>query len=225
MPENGSQHRRSRRNMPISPFPRIFLSASIPSPSRNEKYFRTADVIAIRDSLRALVTVALQRQLCIVFGGHPAITPMISLQISNLDKPVESHFLLYQSQYFLEKFPAENKSFSNVEIVPKINNDRTQSLEAMRVKMLDQSFVAAIFIGGMEGVVEEFELFSKLHPNQPVYPIASTGAAAALLYEEHRQIKKLPAELKSEISYLTLLRKVATDAFTRQPGPNGPSLF
>lgn len=39
----------------------IFLSASIPVIGRNEKYFNTADTIAIRDSVLALASIALPK--------------------------------------------------------------------------------------------------------------------------------------------------------------------
>ncbi len=38
----------------------IFLSASIPDPNRNEKYFNSADISAIRDAVRALATVIIR---------------------------------------------------------------------------------------------------------------------------------------------------------------------
>ena len=37
----------------------VFLSASIPDQSRHPKYYATADVIAIRDAVRALATVVI----------------------------------------------------------------------------------------------------------------------------------------------------------------------
>lgn len=61
---------------------RVFLSASVPLPSRNRAYFDTADVIAIRDAIRALTMVIIEEDIQLVFGGHPAITPMIRLQIA-----------------------------------------------------------------------------------------------------------------------------------------------
>jgi hypothetical protein len=36
---------------------KIFLSASIPLPERDPQYLGTADIIAIRDAVRALATV------------------------------------------------------------------------------------------------------------------------------------------------------------------------
>jgi hypothetical protein len=63
---------------------RIFLSASVPLPSRHREYFDTADVIAIRDAVRALTIVVVEQHGQLVFGVHPAITPMIR----RLKKPI-----------------------------------------------------------------------------------------------------------------------------------------
>lgn len=54
----------------------VFLSASIPDPARDKRYFGTGDTIAIRDAVIALVSVVLPRTK-LVFGGHPAITPLV----------------------------------------------------------------------------------------------------------------------------------------------------
>src|SRR5690606_35061305 len=54
----------------------IFLSASIPLPERDAKYYDTADIVAIRDAVIALTTVVLPHHR-IVWGGHPSITPLI----------------------------------------------------------------------------------------------------------------------------------------------------
>jgi SLOG cluster3 family len=71
---------------------RIFLSASVPLPSRNPLYFDTADVIAIRDAVRALTMVVVEQHVQLVFGGHPAITPMIRLHPRNREL-VEATFV------------------------------------------------------------------------------------------------------------------------------------
>ena len=55
---------------------KIFLSASIPFPERDRKFYDTADIVAIRDAVRALATVVIPRAH-LVWGGHPSITPLI----------------------------------------------------------------------------------------------------------------------------------------------------
>ncbi len=54
----------------------IFLSAGVPDPNRGPQYAKTADTVAITAAVSALVHVTLGRRL-LVWGGQPAITPMI----------------------------------------------------------------------------------------------------------------------------------------------------
>ena len=44
-------------------------------------------------------------------------------------------------------------------------------------------FDAAFFLGGMEGVVHEYNIFRTFHPRTPVFPIATTGSSAVQLFE------------------------------------------
>ena len=54
----------------------VFLSASIPDKDRDPKYYETADFVAIRDAVIAIATVVVP-EYRLVWGGHPAITPLI----------------------------------------------------------------------------------------------------------------------------------------------------
>jgi len=183
----------------------IFLSASVPLPSRHEKYFRTADQIAIRDSIRALVSAVIPPG-AIVFGGHPAITPMIRLLVLNKELSIESHVFLFQTRFFEKDFPPEVREFENLVLVDEVPNDLDASLAVMRETMIrSQNFSAAIFIGGMEGVEEEYRMFRRIHPNKPAYPIASTGAAALALYQQHMPERH---ELLQDLRYLSLFRRL-----------------
>ena len=51
---------------------KVFLSASIPYPDRDKKFYDTADIVSIRDSVRALATVVIPKAE-LVWGGHPSI--------------------------------------------------------------------------------------------------------------------------------------------------------
>ena len=51
----------------------IFLSASIPLPERDPKYIDSADIIAIRDAVTALIDVVIP-EYRLIWGGHPSIT-------------------------------------------------------------------------------------------------------------------------------------------------------
>ena len=186
--------------------PRIFLSASVPLPSRNAVYFDTADVIAIRDAVRALTMVVTEQNIQLVFGGHPAISPMIRLQISQTGAPVGERVIMYQSRYFERVFPDDNAAFEHVEMIDAVPGDREASLASMRAAMLGQEFRLGIFIGGMEGVEEEYAIFRRLHPDVPAYPVASTGAAAGRIFDADPELQREHPELRNEISYLSLMR-------------------
>ncbi|WP_459162063.1 SLOG domain-containing protein [Bradyrhizobium japonicum] len=105
---------------------RIFLSASVPLPSRNPMYFDTADVVAIRDAVRALTLVVIEENVQLVFGGHPAITPMVRLQLQQAGFPVAKKFVMFQSKFFRSDFPEDNEAFEQVILTDVVESDRTQ---------------------------------------------------------------------------------------------------
>lgn len=187
---------------------RVFLSASVPLPSRDAAYFNTADVIAIRDAVRALTIVVLEQEVQLVFGGHPAISPMIRLQIAQAGIAVGDRVLMYQSRFFHRQFPEDNAAFERVILTDIVDNDREKSLTRMREEMLGGKFICGIFIGGMEGVENEYKMFARLQPNAPAFPIASTGAAAAMIFNSDSSIQKQFPELKDEVSYIGLMRSL-----------------
>ena len=162
---------------------KIFLSASIPLADRDPKYFDTADNTAIRNAVIALARIVLPKAE-LVWGGHPSITPLIKLVLEKQNLKVEDHVTLYQSNFFSKFFPLENEYVEKI-IRTDALVDKISSLQLMRHKMIvENDFCAAIFIGGMEGVEDEYKLFKDVHPNIPVFPIASTGAASQILYFE-----------------------------------------
>ncbi|UPL50213.1 SLOG domain-containing protein [Hymenobacter sublimis] len=182
---------------------KIFLSASVPDPQRDQRYHGTADVIAIREAVRALATLILPSAM-LVWGGHPAITPLIRIIAEGLGLHTQSPVILYQSAFFEGSFPESNSAFETI-IVTKRAQDKKESLALMRQQMLtDHIFDAGVFIGGMEGVEEEFELFKRYQPNVSVLPLATTGGAAKVIYDQ--QPGAFPAILGSQYSYLSLFR-------------------
>jgi len=181
----------------------FFLSASVPLRARHEAYYQTADVVAIRESLRGLVAAVLPTSR-LVFGGHPAITPMVRVGAQRMGLNVSNSVTLYQSAWFCEDFPQDNEAFEKLIVTERLQSRET-SLSYMRHRMLtDQDYDAAVFIGGMNGIEEEWKLFGQHHPGVPRYPIASTGAAARILFEKNTG---LPEELATEFAYLHLFRK------------------
>ena len=160
----------------------VFLSASVPVVGRGT-YHETADPFLIQNAVREFVTVALGRRV-IVWGGHPAITPMVWAVCDDLGVDFSLAVILYQSRFFEDIFPDENRRFANVNYIDAIPEDRDSSLRSMRRAMLSRDdLVAAVFIGGMEGVIDEHTLFTELHPNATIVTIPATGGAALELAE------------------------------------------
>lgn len=180
----------------------FFLSAGVPMRDRDPKYYKNADNVAIRESLRGLIGAVLP-DCQIIFGGQPAITPMFRLIVREMNLDVRKHVVLYQSKFFRKDFPPDNAAFEAVVLTPDLG-EREASLASMRDAMLRNTFDAAIFIGGMEGIEVEWKLFRAMHPGVPCYPIATTGAAAKILFDNSPDA---PRELATEFAYLHLFRK------------------
>jgi len=167
----------------------VFVSASVPDPRRDARYFETADTVAIRDAITALVQVVTPAAQ-LIFGGHPAITPMVA-RVAASQKTLHN-VKMFQSGFFAPMFPRENAFFESLQITEPVfvdgRPDRGESLAQMRREMLAEGpFSAALFIGGMEGVEDEFRMIREMKDPPPCFPVATTGGAALLLarrYEE-----------------------------------------
>jgi hypothetical protein len=180
----------------------IFLSASVPLPSRDRRFFDTADVLSIREAIKALVEVVLPRNR-LTCGGHPAITPLLALFAR--EAGLESHGItIFQSELYEDMMPREIAHFVDVRIVRAIDHDKAASLTLMREEMIrSRQFAAAVIIGGMDGVFEELDMFVKYHPGAVVLPIATTGAAAAMIYRNGRYDE----ELSRDLTFPSLFRR------------------
>ncbi|MDI1235542.1 MAG: hypothetical protein PSX81_14795 [bacterium] len=187
---------------------KVFLSASIPYPDRDKKFYDTADIVSIRDAVRALATVVIPKAH-LIWGGHPSITPLIRFVMDRMNIDLKKHITLYQSLFFKEYFPPDNFAFENIVLTEKKNN-RDESLVLMRSKLINENdFKVGIFIGGMEGINDEYLMFKERHPNALILPIATTGAAANILYENQPQ--NFDIRLKNDYAYMALFRDLLND--------------
>lgn len=178
----------------------IFLSAGVPDPSAKH-FVCEGDTAAISALVRALLYVALGRRP-IVWGGHPAITPMVWAYAEALNVDYSKWVTLYQTDFFKDDFPEENERFNNVVVTKKVAGDRERSLETMRRRMLCESaFEAAVFAGGMGGIFDEYRLLQELARNAKILPIISTGGAAAELGRKLDVHK----DFAEELDYVALL--------------------
>ncbi|GAB3879379.1 hypothetical protein GCM10028824_42740 [Hymenobacter segetis] len=186
---------------------KVFLSASIPLPGRNAKYFNTVDITAVRDAIIALTTVVLPKHV-LVWGGHPSITPLIYYVMERLGLNIQEHVKLYQSLWFEGSFPDDNNKFENVIFTPK-GKDILASIGLMREQMLSENqFSAAVFIGGMDGIEDEYKMFVEMHPSALILPIASTGAATKVVYDNKLPVKFKNPRLLKDYGYMSLFQNL-----------------
>lgn len=180
----------------------IFLSAGVPN-SDDPIYGATADPLRIHAAIRALCLVILGSKK-IVWGGHPAITPMIWAACVNMEIDPRSAVHLYQSLFFPEEIrPKENETFATLTNVPAAE-DRDSSLLQMRVKMLtEHPFEAGVFIGGKKGIEDEFELFVQLNSKAKLVILPSTGGAAQILGAKFPDLSAPAGRFVDYVGYLS----------------------
>lgn len=191
----------------------VFLSASIPD-SRKAHFIDHANTIDVTAAVRSLVYAVLGRRR-LVWGGHPAITPMVWSIAESMGVDYGQWVTLYQSRYFEDQYPEDNARFQNVRYIedfppsPDLSEgDRLKkSLRRMREAMFaDNEFQAAIFIGGMGGVIDEFEMFGEVCPNARRIPVLSTGGATGRLADTtaatHPDVDL--ARLRNDVDYVPL---------------------
>ena len=117
--------------------PVIFLSASMPIKDRDHRFFDTADFIAIRDAVVALVNAIIPNYR-LVWGGHPAITPIIHGIFKKRKFDYNEYITIYQSRYYYGKTLKENQQFDNVILTDEVRkyaddkNNVAESLAIMR---------------------------------------------------------------------------------------------
>lgn len=158
----------------------VFLSASVPIAER-KRYFETADVELIGAAINAFATTVLGRAR-IIFGGHPSITPLLWSVANSLGVDLGRAVVLYQSKFFEGKYPKENSLFPGVEYIDAQDQDLSASLALMRTRMLGRAKLThAVFIGGMEGVQDEYAIYKSLHPSGKTLAVAAPGGASAEL--------------------------------------------
>lgn len=165
----------------------VFVSASIPDPRRWSGAF---DPLEITDAVVALARTFLTAGWRLVTAAHPTIAPLLLYVAAELPGENRERVIVYQSDLFESVLPTATRRFEAEGIgtlvwTPAAPNDQPEpgkwdeSLSVMRRQMLETtSPSAALFVGGMEGIPAEFNLFSELYPERPVYALGAPGGAA-----------------------------------------------
>jgi hypothetical protein len=169
-----------------------FLSASIPQKGSGYVAFEQREII---DAVVAFSRTTLAYGGRLVFGGHPTISPLI-LHVAAQEwrrlGPQEYLVDVYQSAWFENMIPESTlrlvglKTLSGeriamLHLTPKMDT-KEESLEEMRrIMLLETNPCCAIFIGGMDGIREEFEMFTRYYGSRPIYCIGGPGGCARQL--------------------------------------------
>jgi hypothetical protein len=160
----------------------VFLSASFPSGKRGKK-FKPYDTAAISAAVRALTRAILLAEHRIVFGAHPMISPVVLLAAGEFE--VSGAIDVFQSEYFRKDIPSETwrlveLGYGEMRMIPQDSSgERDRSLALMRKAMFTaQPLAAGIFVGGMEGIHDEYNLLKKHQPRAARLPLTAPGGAA-----------------------------------------------
>ena len=152
----------------------VFLSASFPSADERGQRFAPFDAAGIADA----VTVA-----------------------GELDR--EGAVDVYQSAHFEPQIPPATwqlvERYGKLHMVPADESgEREPSLERMRRQMLGrEDLLAGVFVGGMDGIADEYRMLRDLS-DVPVVPIAAPGGAARELEPSPQVAARLGPTLRSE---------------------------
>jgi SLOG cluster3 family len=215
----------------------IFMSASVPyrrpdpltseERQRNDRFLATSHAARVREAVIYVCRFALQRGLGIVFGAHPAISPMV-LEVARRLSPPEGQpaprVVIFQSAFFEHSLTRETLDLASwgsnrllwTEAMPKGQPDRQRSLNLMRDVMCGSpNLIGGIFIGGMEGVLQESDLFAGHQRSAPRYAIGSTGSAASELLSQaplqHCGRAVNPRLLAQSQSYALIAQRICED--------------
>lgn len=200
----------------------VFLSASIPDPRRWAGDF---DALEITDAVVAAGQAVLTAGGTLVTAAHPTIAPLLLYVASEFPAPEEPLVIVYQSKLFESVLPAATRQFAALGVgdlrsTPKVDGDEPvpgkwdRSLAVMREMMLEQTDPAgAIFIGGMQGILDERDLFVRRFPGRPIYAAGRPGGEARAIAEGLES--PLARELAAADVYPTLFRRVIADLALR----------
>jgi len=120
-----------------------------------------------------------------VFGAHPSISPMLLTVAQEFPLLPEPRITVFQSAFFAGTFPQETLELTDPShglgrlVQTPAARDLLGSLRAMRDAMFQHpGLCAGVFVGGMDGLFDEADLFKTHNPGLPTYAVASTGGAA-----------------------------------------------
>lgn len=203
---------------------RVFLSSGIPEHDWSDAPFQRHE---ITQAVVAVARTVLMANGCLLFGGHPLITPLVfdvAGEIVDRQDNRSDRVVLFQSTYFADALPAavwdfRRAAWASVHDVSRSvgpGNQLEPSLLRMREAMLGSQppIAAAVFIGGKAGIADEYRLVRDRFPGAPLYPLRRPGGAAADL-EPVATGPTIAEELATSAAYFALARRLVADIAER----------
>lgn len=196
-----------------NPIGTIFLSGSIPDPTRWEGEF---DPLEITDAVVTFARACLTENFRIVTAAHPTLAPLLLYVAAEFPPSAEPLVLIYQSLLFDNVLPTATRRFEAAGVGTLVWTEAHEgdhpepgkwesSLEIMRAQMLEEADPdGAVFIGGMEGIRTEYALFGDRFPGRPMCAIKRPGGEAARLSD--LEMRSGLVGLKQDATYPTLWR-------------------
>lgn len=201
----------------------VFIGASIPDANR---WTGSYDPYAITDAVVATARCILASGGRIVSGAHPTIAPLLLYVAAEGAVRSVPQVTIYQSELYRDILPDAVRHFESSRVgrvthTTAVAGDTPNpgaseaSLLKMRTQMLcDEPVSAAVFIGGMDGIKVERDLFEQLLPDRPWYAIKQPGGCAADMKTPcDSSLQKL---LMRSHTYPTVARAIVADIVRRQ---------
>ena len=130
----------------------VFLSASEPNPQRSDEYWDSRKLLNVREAVRAFCAHVLA-YYPVVFGGHPAITPLVRQVAERLRHEAQADALrqgsqlkqprvvMFQSSLYVDRPDSDSEVVTeaheaNGEPAKPVGGRRNASLLRMRYEML-----------------------------------------------------------------------------------------
>lgn len=177
-------------NRPSTDQGTVFLSGSIPDRNRWDGDYSPLE---ITDAVVAFARACLTRKLRIVTAAHPTLAPLLLYVAAEFPATDRPQVVIYQSLLFENILPTATRRFEEEGVGELIWTAATDgdepspgrwdaSLSEMRERMLAETGPwAAVFIGGMGGIKDEFARYSSLYPKRPMYAVRRPGGEASRL--------------------------------------------
>lgn len=183
---------------------KIFLSAGIPSPNK-EGYYGTTNDAAITSAVMAFTRVCAEYNIPFYFGGQPAITPLVWSVAKDYNKYFYNLLTIYQSRQWEKYTPKEVVYFRKI-VWTVAGKDEDSSLFIMRTKMFTENKTPiAIFIGGADGVVREYEMLKHLSPDTKIIAFDSVGGGSSEVFRKEGLTDVL---LKDNFAYYQIFKRL-----------------